>query len=78
MNIRLVRKQSEENGSATELQQILDTLSSLYSNEVSFKYDADQSAVLVMKSGRVLGTVRAEGALHTIVWATLSIAEKEA
>ena len=78
MNIRLIHRQTEENVSAPEFQGLLDSLAALYANDVEFKYDGDQAAVVVTKSERVLGTVRAEGALHTIVWAALSLAEKEA
>lgn len=78
MSIRLVHKKAEANVTGPEFQGLLDRLAALYSNDVAFKYDADQNAVVVTKAGRVLGSARTEGALHTIVWATLSLAEKEA
>lgn len=78
MNVRLIHKKSEANIEVADFQALLDRLASLYAGGIEFKYDSDQAAVIVSKSGRSLGTVRAEGALHTIVWATLSLAEKEA
>ena len=78
MHIQLVHTRAEGNDASPEFLDLLDKLGSLYANNVAFKYDPTQSAVVVSKSGRVLGTVRAEGALHTIIWAALSIAEKEA
>lgn len=78
MPIRLIKRRAEGKISGPEFQGLLDRLASLYSNNVAFKYDPDQSSVVVTKAGRAIGNVRAEGALHTIVWATLSFAEKEA
>lgn len=78
MGIKLVKRKTEASTSASEFQAILDSLAGLYSNGVQFKYDADQKVVVVMKGDKTLGTVRSEGALHTIIWATLSLAEKEA
>lgn len=78
MGIKLVHRRTESSIPSSEFQGILDTLASLYANDVAFKYDAEQASVVVSKAGRILGNVRAEGALHTIIWATLSLAEKEA
>lgn len=78
MGIKLVKRKTEASTSASEFQAILDSLANLYSNGVQFKYDADQKVVAVMKGDKTLGTVRSEGALHTIIWATMSLAEKEA
>lgn len=63
--------------SGKELQALLDELAALYMG-VSFEYIPEQAGLSVMKSGRLLGTVRAEGALHTVIWAAMGLAEKEA
>lgn len=63
--------------SGEELQTLLGQLASLY-KDVTFEYNPEQAGLSVMKSGRLLGTVRAEGALHTVIWAALGLAEKEA
>lgn len=78
MGIRLIKKKTEGSVDTGEFQEILDRLANLYSGNVQFKYDADQNAVIVTKGGMTLGSVRAEGALHTVIWGTLSLAEKEA
>lgn len=75
--IHLIKKKTEES-TIEGFEESLDFLTRLYGGKVEFKYDNDQDAVVVMKSGRVVGTVRAEGALHTVIWAALSLAEKEA
>ena len=75
MGIRLIKRKSEGVGT---LPTVLDDLSALYADKVRFKYDGNQNAVVVSKAGRILGSVRAEGALHTVVWAAMSLAEKEA
>lgn len=78
MGIKLIKKKTEASTSAGEFQAILDSLAGLYANGVQFKYDGDQKVVAVTKGDKTIGAVRAEGALHTIIWATLSLAEKEA
>lgn len=78
MGIKLIKKKTEASTSSSEFQAILDSLAGLYANGVQFKYDGDQKVVAVIKGDKTIGTVRAEGALHTIIWATLSLAEKEA
>lgn len=78
MHIKLVKRTTEESATPGEFQEILDALAGLYSNDVQFKYDTDQQAVVVTKGDRTLGSVRSEGALHTVIWATLSLAEKSA
>ena len=76
MGIRLIHKQAEANVSPASFQGLLDELAGLYSDDVAFKYAADQQAVIVTKGSHVIGSIRTEGALHTIIWATLSLAEK--
>lgn len=78
MRIRLVKKRVEASASGAEFQAILDSLSGLYANGVQFTYDGDQNGVTVTKGDKVIGTARAEGPLHTIIWAAMSLAEKEA
>lgn len=78
MGIKLIKKKTEGSATPEEFQGILDALARLYSNNVAFKYDNDQQAVAVTKAGRLLGSVRSQGALHTVIWAAMSIAEKEA
>jgi hypothetical protein len=77
MKINLVSRKTEGNVSPVEFQRILDALGGLYSNGIAFIYDKDQGAVVVKKGDSLLGNVRCEGALHTIIWAALSVAEKE-
>lgn len=78
MKINLVSKKIESSVSPVDFQQILDSLAALYSNDISFTYDKDQNAVVVKKGENLLENVRCEGALHTIIWATLSVAERKA
>lgn len=78
MGIKLMKRKAEASTSTSEFQAILDSLARLYSNGVQFKYDANQKVVAVTKGDKTIGTVRSEGALHTIIWATLSLAEKKA
>ena len=76
MGIRLIHKKAEGNVSAPEFQGLLDRLAALYANDMEFRYDPDQAAVIVSVSGRVVGSARTEGAMHTVIWAVLSLAEK--
>lgn len=78
MGIRLIKRQTEGSATPAEFQGLLDELAALYANNVQFKYDPDQNAVVVTKNGNVLGSVRSEGALHTVIWETLNIAETKA
>lgn len=63
--------------SGEELQTLLDELAALY-KDITFEYTPEHAGLSVMKSGHLLGTVRAEGALHTVIWAAMGLAEKEA
>lgn len=76
MGIRLIHKKAEGNVSTPEFQGLLDRLAALYANNMEFRYDPDQAAVIVSVSGRVVGSARTEGAMHTVIWAVLSLAEK--
>jgi len=78
MGIRLVKKKVEASASGAEFQAILNSLAGLYANGVQFTYDGDQNGVTVTKGDKLIGTARAEGPLHTIIWAAMSLAEKEA
>lgn len=78
MGIKLLHRQTEARPTGAEFQDLLNRLAALYSQGIAFKYDEDQGAVTVSKGDRIIGNVRLEGALHTIIWATLSLAEKEA
>lgn len=78
MGIRLVKKKVEASTSGEGFQAILDSLSGLYANGVQFSYDKDQNGVVVTKGDSLIGIARAEGPLHTIIWAAMSLAEKEA
>lgn len=62
--------------SALPFQGLLDELASLYGNDVKFVYDANQSAIIVMDGEMNLGSVRAQGAAHTIIWGVLSLMER--
>lgn len=78
MGIRLIHKAAEGSMDSAGFQDLLDRLSAMYSGNVEFRHDPVQNSVAVMKGGRVLGSVSTEGALHTVVWAVLSLAEREA
>lgn len=78
MKIKLSSKKTEGTVPPDDFQGILDTLAALYSKGVAFIYDKDQNAVLVKKEDALLESVRCEGALHTIIWAAMSAAERKA
>lgn len=78
MGIKLIKRKAEASATPAEFQKILDSLALLYSGNVQFKYDGDQNAVIVTKGSRTVGTVPSEGALHTVIWSTMGLVEKEA